>query len=68
MPGIFGIISKRQKETNENELMKMCKIMSQEPIYSSGIYSICDLGIYVGWTCHKGSFSDCMPVKNEKKI
>ena len=29
--------------------------------------SIQDNNVYVGWVCHKGSFSDCLPIVNEKK-
>jgi hypothetical protein len=38
-----------------------------EPFYKNGSYVNEQLGLYVGWTCHPGSYSDCMPVVNEKK-
>ena len=38
-----------------------------ESFYNSGSYINDQLGIYVGWICHKDSFSDCMPVVNENQ-
>jgi asparagine synthase (glutamine-hydrolysing) len=63
MPGITGIISKTQDR--ERELDQMIRCMLHEPFYNSGKYVNHSLGVYVGWTCHKGSFSDCMPIWNE---
>jgi asparagine synthase (glutamine-hydrolysing) len=67
MPGITGIISKNSKEENKNKIQLMLKTMIHEKDYSFGYYNNDDLGIYLGWTCLKGSFSDCMPIWNEKK-
>ena len=39
--------------------------MKQERCYSSGTFVCRDLFAYVGWTCHKGAFADCMPIHNE---
>lgn len=65
MPGIFGIISKRPKMVNENELALMQKALNSDNLYSTGKYIIESQSIYLGWTCHKNSFSDCLPVVNE---
>lgn len=67
MPGIVGIISKRSQEVNEHNLHIMIKCMMHEPAYNSGTYINDQLGLYVGWVCHKDSFADCMPVCNEQK-
>ena len=67
MPGIFGIISKRPQDINEEELKVMSKSISMEKFYNSGRFIHAEIGVYIGWTCHKGSFSDCLPVTNEKK-
>jgi len=67
MPGIAGIISKTPQEKNEKELQLMVGSMLHESFYNSGTYSNDHLGVYAGWICHEGSFSDCMPVWNEKK-
>lgn len=66
MPGIFGIISKRPKDINQEELNAMSKSVCMEACYNSGKYTLEDMGCYIGWTCHKESFSDCMPITNEK--
>lgn len=67
MPGIAGIISKTYNEKNKKDLHLMIDCMMHEPFYTSGTYINVQVGLYAGWVCHKGSFSDCMPVFNEKK-
>lgn len=67
MPGIVGIISKRPEEINKRELTLMIDCMMYETFYTNGMYFNNEMGLYAGWVCHKGSFSDCMPVFNEKK-
>jgi asparagine synthase (glutamine-hydrolysing) len=67
MPGIYGIISKRPEAINIEELKAMGGSMHTEPFYRKGDYTFSEGGVCVGWTCHEGSFSDCMPVINEKK-
>jgi asparagine synthase (glutamine-hydrolysing) len=67
MPGITGIISKAPKEKKEKDLQLMVRSMLHESFYTSGTYTNDKIGIYAGWVCHEGSFSDCMPVWNEKK-
>src|SRR4030042_3626635 len=67
MPGITGIISKTLKEKNEGDLQLVVYSMLQELFYKSGTYSNDQAGVEAGWVCHEGSFSECMPVWNEKK-
>jgi len=67
MPGIAGIISETLPDKNKMELNLMLHCMMHETIYSSGTYVNDQLGLYAGWVCRKGSFSDCMPVFNEKR-
>ena len=67
MPGIVGIISKRQKENNEQKLHQMVQSMMHESFYNQGTVADQQAGLFVGWVCHEGSFCDCMPVWNEKK-
>jgi asparagine synthase (glutamine-hydrolysing) len=45
----------------------MVGAMTREPFYRGGAYAHEGLGVYAGWTCHDGSFADCMPLANEKK-
>jgi asparagine synthase (glutamine-hydrolysing) len=65
MPGIVGLISKMPKGASEKSLNVMLRCMLHESFYTSGTYVNEALGFYCGWACHKGSFSDCMPVFNE---
>ena len=67
MPGIVGIIGKGPRGKHESDLKAMIDCMMHEPFYRKGSYVNDELGIYAGWTCHPGSYSDCMPVVNEKK-
>ncbi|MFX0136120.1 MAG: hypothetical protein ACFFDN_20940, partial [Candidatus Hodarchaeota archaeon] len=67
MPGITGIISNYFAEQNKNDLQLMINSMMHETIYNFGSNINEELGIYLGWVCHKGSFVDCMPIWNEKK-
>jgi asparagine synthase (glutamine-hydrolysing) len=67
MPGICGIISKKSSEKSKQDILKMLNCLLHEDFYSSGTYFNEEIGIFLGWTCHKESFSDCMPVINEKK-
>lgn len=66
MPGIVGIVTKTPKENNERVLAMMIDSMMHESFYLSTSYTNEEMGIYAGWVGHKGSFSDCMPIWNEK--
>jgi asparagine synthase (glutamine-hydrolysing) len=68
MPGIAGIISKEiPLERNKRDLHLMIECMMHEPFYTSGTFINREMGLYTGWVSHAGSFSDCMPILNEKK-
>ncbi len=67
MPGITGIVSNNGRFNGTPFLGQMSSCMKHEPFYSSGTYANERVGLWLGWTCHKGSFSDCLPVWNEKK-
>lgn len=67
MPGIVGIISRDRQEEKEKNLRLMLSRMMHEDFYVSGTYGNSRLGICVGWVCHKGAFSDCMPLYNDRK-
>ena len=45
----------------------MVNCMMHEPFYRQGFYLNERLGVYVGWTCHPGSYAECMPATNEEK-
>ncbi len=67
MPGIFGIISKYLKGNECTQLEVMKKIMLHEEYYTSSTYCNEKLGIFVGGISLQDSFSDCLPIYNEKK-
>jgi asparagine synthase (glutamine-hydrolysing) len=67
MPGIVGIIGGRDSARNLHWLQKMVGSLIHDPDYRSGIVQFEKLGLWIGWACHAGSFSDCMPVWNETR-
>jgi asparagine synthase (glutamine-hydrolysing) len=67
MPGITGIICDERYKGIDRDLDVMVEAMKNERWYSSGKYTNQDLGIYVGWVNHVGSFSDCMPLVSRDK-
>lgn len=67
MPGITGIISKNVLGNENNTLDIMLNSMLYEPFYNYTEHIQHELGIYVAGVSIKESFSDCMPMYNEKK-
>jgi asparagine synthase (glutamine-hydrolysing) len=67
MPGISGIISKIKSEIAQEQLTSMIQSMHKESMYNIGSYSNVEHEVYMGWSCHRDSFSDCMPIENETK-
>ena len=67
MPGIVGIISADPQIRSTRSLDLMVKSMMHEPCYTSGTYTDERLGLAAGWISLKGSFSDCLPIWNEKR-
>src|SRR5208337_1417908 len=66
MPGIVGLITKMPRERAERELLRMVSAISHEAFYTTGTRVDESLGVYVGWTARKNSFSDGMPLRNER--
>lgn len=67
MPALSGIIENGQTVDRTFSLKRMVKCVIHEPFYKSGTYTNEEVGLWVGWASLDGSFSDCMPVWNEKK-
>jgi asparagine synthase (glutamine-hydrolysing) len=67
VPGIVALITARNPSSARAQLRKMLKAISHEAFYNIGSWSDESLGVYVGWTALKGSFSDGMPLHNERK-
>jgi asparagine synthase (glutamine-hydrolysing) len=66
MPGIVGLITKKSREWAEGQLKRMVEMMLHEPFYVTGVWIDEKLGLYVGWVAREKSFSDGMPIRNEK--
>ena len=66
MPGIVGLITAMPRERAERELLRMLESVHHESIYVMGTCVDESLGAYVGWAARKGSFSDGMPLRNER--
>jgi len=65
MPGIVGIVTKRNRELAKPELARMVNAIQHERFYETGTWTDESLGVYVGWTALKGSFSAGMPLHNK---
>jgi asparagine synthase (glutamine-hydrolysing) len=66
MPGIVGFISRMPREQAEHELRRMVEVLCHENFYVTGMWAEESLGVYVGWIARKDSFSDGMPLQNER--
>jgi asparagine synthase (glutamine-hydrolysing) len=66
MPGIVGLIGRKPREEAEGELRQMIACLRHEDFYVTGTWTDESLGIYIGWAARKGSFSDGMPLRNER--
>ena len=66
MPGIVGLITKMPRERAERELLRMVEALRHESFYATGTWIDESLGVYVGWVARKDSFSDGMPLCNER--
>jgi asparagine synthase (glutamine-hydrolysing) len=67
MPGLVGIIGSGRSEERKEMLFRMVSCMMHEPFYISGEYLNDEIELAVGWVNHEGSFSDGMPLWNEKQ-
>lgn len=67
MPGIAGIICKKNSGDKKKKLDIMLTSMLHEKFYSYGTYINRKLGFFIGYVSLEDSFSDCMPIFNEKK-
>jgi asparagine synthase (glutamine-hydrolysing) len=66
MPGIVGLITKMPRKQAEPLLLRMVETLRHESFYETGTWIDESLGVYVGWAARKNSFSDGMPVQNER--
>jgi asparagine synthase (glutamine-hydrolysing) len=66
MPGIVGLVTKKPREWAEPQLQRMVEALRHETFYVAGTWVDESLGVYVGWIARKNSFSDDMPLRNER--
>ena len=66
MPGIVAIITKVPQEQAIPQLMRMVESLRHESFYTTGTWIDEEAGVYVGGVMRKGSFSDGMPLRNER--
>ena len=66
MPGIVGLITKMPREKAEAQLRQMVQAMCGESFYRTGTWIDENAGLYVGWVAQENSFSDGMPLRNER--
>ena len=67
MPGIVGLITKKPRQWAEPQLLRMVESIRHEPFYRTGVWVDESMGIYVGWAALENSFSDGMPLRNERE-
>jgi asparagine synthase (glutamine-hydrolysing) len=67
MPGIVGLITKLGREHAKPQLQRMVGALRHESFYVTGTWIDESLGVYVGWVTRKNSFSDGMPLRNERE-
>lgn len=66
MPGIVGLIAKMPRPRAESQLARMVECLRHESFYPTGTWVDESLGVYLGWVARKNSFSDGMPLCNER--
>lgn len=66
MPGIVGLITRMPQQRAVQELRLMVDSICHEPFYRTGTWVDASLGVYVGWAAIQHSFSDGMPLHNER--
>ena len=66
MPGIVGCISRSPHECAEADVRRMAETLLHEDFYRAGTWAEGSQGVYVGWVARKGSFSERMPLRNER--
>jgi asparagine synthase (glutamine-hydrolysing) len=66
MPGIVCVVTKMPRQKAETELLQMVESIKHESSCLTGIWVDESIGVYVGWVARKNSFSDGMPLRNDR--
>jgi asparagine synthase (glutamine-hydrolysing) len=64
MPGIAAILSPHLTAEHERDVGRMRDTLRHEPYYTIGAYTDRAAGVGIAWSCHPGSYCDCLPIKN----
>lgn len=64
MPGLVGIVGKGHPSELRDELRRMLAALYRTDDYVSGSFVDEKLRAYVGWTSFRGSYADCLPVRD----
>ncbi len=67
MPGIAGVIRKSPGRDTDAQVRVMAQRMCHESFHKAGTWSDDACGISLGWVTEEGTFSDCLPVWNERR-
>jgi asparagine synthase (glutamine-hydrolysing) len=67
MPGIVALITKMPRDQAVPQLLRMVETLRHESFYTTGTWIDESSGVYVGWVAREGSFSDGMPLRNERE-
>ncbi len=59
-------MTEEPREWAEPQLLRMLETLRHEPFYVTGTWIDELSGVYVGWTSRRNSFSDGMPLRNER--
>jgi asparagine synthase (glutamine-hydrolysing) len=66
MPGIVGLITRMPREQAVPQLVRMVETLRHESFYTTETWIDESSGVYLGWAVRRGSFSDGMPLRNER--
>jgi len=66
LPGIVGIVTEQRSEWVRPQLLQMIETLRHGSDYAAGMWTEESLGVYVGWVARKSSFSEGMPLRNER--
>ncbi len=66
MPGIVGFVTKAPRECVAPRLLSMLEAIRHDSSYRTGIWVDESIGLYVAWAARANSFSDGMPLSNER--
>jgi asparagine synthase (glutamine-hydrolysing) len=66
MTGIVCVVTKMPRQKTEAELLQMVESIRHESSCLTGTWVDESIGVYVGWVARKNSFSEGMPLRNDR--